>query len=197
MPLNVLVIGQFALLYNLLTKSEMGRVLVFANRRDGTQRVADRLQDQGIKCELWSGSVPQKKRMRLLDDFRAGKVKVVVATDVAGRGIHVDGVTHVINYDFPYESENYVHRIGRTGRAGEKGTAISFACEDESFIIPEIEEYIGRSLPCKQPEEDLLVEPPKVERRRPRRSSHSGESGQRRRTGDRGGNRGRDTRRRR
>ena len=151
---------KFRLLYNLLQKKEVGRVLVFGNRRTTTQRLADNLRRHGIDCEYLSGSVRQEKRIKVLDGFKQGRIKIVVATDVAGRGIHVDNVTHVVNYEFPYDPENYVHRIGRTGRAGVKGCAISFACEDESFVIPEIEKYIGRSLPCTMPEEELLETPP-------------------------------------
>ncbi len=147
---------KFTVLVNMLRDPAMQRVLVFANRRDRTAKLKDRLQRRGIACELLSGDVEQKKRLRILDDFRSGKLRVVVATDVAGRGIHVDDVTHVVNFDFPYEPEDYVHRIGRTGRVGTSGTAISFACEDESFIIPDIEAYIGRPLPCRVPDEALL-----------------------------------------
>jgi superfamily II DNA/RNA helicase len=97
---------------------------------------------------MLSGDVNQNKRLKVLDAFRDGEIKIVVATDVAGRGIHVDDVEYVINFDFPYEAEDYVHRIGRTGRAGNTGIAISFADEDESFAIPEIEEYINEPLKC-------------------------------------------------
>lgn len=149
---------KFTVLYNLLKRPTMGRVLVFANRRDQTDRIAFELKRYGISCEVLSGSVDQKKRMRVLDDFRSGKVKTVVATDVAGRGLHVDAIDHVVNFDLPYEAEDYVHRIGRTGRAGAEGTAVSFACEDESFGIPDIEKYMGESLSCLYPE-DVLLKP--------------------------------------
>ena len=153
---------KFRLLYNLLTRERMDRVLLFGNRRDTTRRLAENLNRHRIRCEYLSGAVPQEKRLRILDGFRKGKIRVVVATDVAGRGLHVDNITHVINYDFPYEPEDYVHRIGRTGRAGVEGTAISFACEEESFVIPEIEEYIGEPLPCRIPDPELLASPPCV-----------------------------------
>ncbi len=153
---------KFKLLYNLLTREKMNRVLLFGNRRDTTRRLAENLDRHGIQCEYLSGAVNQEKRLRILDGFRKGKIRVVVATDVAGRGLHVDNITHVINYDFPYEPEDYVHRIGRTGRAGVKGTAISFACEEESFVIPEIEKYIGEPLPCSMPAPELLASPPRV-----------------------------------
>lgn len=160
--------AKFTVLYNLL-KSINERVLIFCNRRDSTRRLADELYRYGIDCEMLSGAVDQKKRLRILENFKSGRLKVVVATDVAGRGLHVDNISHVINYDFPYEPEDYVHRIGRTGRAGSDGTAVSFACEDESFIIPDIEEYIGEPLKCKQPEEEFLEALPKPVRARPRR----------------------------
>lgn len=163
---------KFTLLWNLLRKPGCTRVLVFTNRRDRTRHLTYQLHSHGIRCEMISGEVQQNRRLNLLKDFREGHLPVLIATDVAGRGIHVDDVSHVINYDFPYDAEDYVHRIGRTGRAGQAGTAVSFACEDESFVIPEIEKYIGRSLPCVQPPEDLLVSPPA-----PAASSRAPESG--------------------
>jgi ATP-dependent RNA helicase RhlB len=174
---------KFTILYNLLQRPNIGRVLIFANRRDQTERVADELQRHGVPCEVLSGAVNQNKRMRVLEDFRSGKITTVVATDVAGRGLHVDGINHVVNFDLPYEAEDYVHRIGRTGRAGSSGTAVSFACEDESFTIPEIEKYIGEELACKYPEDVLLKPLPKPSRPRQRRSP-AGRGG-----GNRGGNR--------
>jgi superfamily II DNA/RNA helicase len=111
--------------------------------------------------------VNQNRRLRVLEDFRAGKIRIVVATDVAGRGIHVDDIGFVINFDFPYAAEDYVHRIGRTGRAGQSGVAISFADEDESFTIPEIEKYINEELKCTllKADDPLLAPIPKVARR--------------------------------
>lgn len=151
---------KFKLLYNILKKRADDRTLIFCNRRDHTQALVNKLKKHGIACELLSGAVPQNKRLRILEDFRTGTVQVVVATDVAGRGLHVKDIGLVVNYEFPYEPEDYVHRIGRTGRAGMAGTSISFACEDESFIIPAIEEYIGNPLHCVMPEEGLLARVP-------------------------------------
>ncbi len=148
---------KFTILYNLLKRPEMARVLIFGNRRDSTQRLVDNLERHGIQSAYLSGAVRQETRMKVLEGFRAGKFRVVVATDVAGRGLHVDNITHVINYDFPYEPEDYVHRIGRTGRAGLAGISISFACEEESFVIPEIEKYIGEPLKCTMPDPDMLA----------------------------------------
>jgi len=147
---------KFTILYNLLKRPNIGRVLIFANRRDQTERIAGELHRYNVPCEILSGAVNQNRRERVLEDFRSGKIQTVVATDVAGRGLHVDDINHVVNFDLPYEAEDYVHRIGRTGRAGAEGTAVSFACEDESFTIPEIEEYIGEDMSCKYPEEILL-----------------------------------------
>jgi ATP-dependent RNA helicase RhlB len=156
---------KFKLLYNILQKRDDNRTLIFGNRRDHTQALVSKLKKHDIPCELLSGAVPQKKRLRILEEFRTGKIKIVVATDVAGRGLHVKDIGLVVNYEFPYEAEDYVHRIGRTGRAGVAGTAISFACEDESFIIPDIEKYIGNPLPCIMPEEELLARVPRPPKR--------------------------------
>lgn len=153
---------KFTVLYNLIQQYPDSRILVFCNRRNTTEDVADSLSRRGIRCEMLSGDVNQNRRLRVLEDFREGKIRIVVATDVAGRGLHVDDIGFVVNFDFPYEPEDYVHRIGRTGRAGASGTAISFADEDESFIIPDIEKYIGEELKCTvlQSDDPLLVKLP-------------------------------------
>ncbi|MBR0458474.1 MAG: DEAD/DEAH box helicase [Victivallales bacterium] len=143
-----------------LAHEDCRRVLIFRNRKRDVEALANLLKSCGISCEMLSGDVEQKKRLRILEDFRTGRTRIVVATDVAGRGIHVDDVTHVINYDFPYEAEDYVHRVGRTARAGHKGRAINFADEDSSFVIPEIETFIERPLPITHPEDELLEVPP-------------------------------------
>ena len=148
---------KFNLLYNLLTKRCKQSVLIFANRRDEARELTDRLRYLGIRCALLSGEVPQEKRIRTLRDFKEGKIPVVVATDVAARGIHVEGIGHVINYNLPDDAEDYVHRIGRTGRAGATGVSISFACEEDSFWIPAIEKYLGHDLKCTQPEAELVA----------------------------------------
>jgi ATP-dependent RNA helicase RhlB len=147
-------------LFNLITKRALTRVLIFCNRRCDTRELTERLVRLGVTCEMLSGEVDQKKRLRILEDFRSGALAVVIATDVAGRGLHVEGISHVVNFDFPYEADDYVHRIGRTGRVGTYGIAVSFACEDESFVIPEIEKYVGHPLPCRHPEPELLEELP-------------------------------------
>jgi len=150
------------LLFNLITQQKLERVMVFANRRDQTRRLTDVLKAHNLSCALLSGDVPQEKRVKTLENFREGKISVLVATDVAGRGIHVDGVSHVVNFTLPEQPDDYVHRIGRTGRAGTLGTSISFACEDDGHLIPELEKAIGRKLDCVRPPEELLAEIPEV-----------------------------------
>ncbi len=155
---------KYKLLYNIISAEGADKVIVFNNRRDQVRKLADNLHRNGISCGLLSGEVAQNKRVHTLEAFREGKLQVLVATDVAGRGLHIDDVTHVVNYSLPEEAEDYVHRIGRTGRAGNVGTSISFACEEDSFLLPNIEEKLGMKLPCIHPAEQLLVEPPAFER---------------------------------
>ncbi|MCX7009344.1 MAG: DEAD/DEAH box helicase, partial [Kiritimatiellaeota bacterium] len=147
------------ILMHLLQSPEAERVLIFRNRRDSTNRLYERLTRAGIRCAQLSGDVAQEKRVRILEEFREGKLKVVVATDVAGRGIHVAGISHVVNYDIPEHAEDFVHRIGRTGRAGVSGEAITFADEESGFMLPAIEEFIGRPLTYIHPD-DALRKPP-------------------------------------
>ena len=151
---------KFKVLFNHVALHPDARAIVFCNRKATTEDVYESLKCRGVKCEMLSGDVSQNKRLSVLESFRAGKIKIVVATDIAGRGIHVDDIEYVINFDFPYEAEDYVHRIGRTGRAGNTGIAISFADEDESFAIPEIEEYIKEPLKCTIiQDDDPLLKP--------------------------------------
>ncbi len=162
---------KFKLLFNHLAHYPEARTIIFCNRKFTTERISENLRRRGIESEVLSGDVNQVRRLRILEDFRAGKIRTVVATDVAGRGIHVDDISFVVNYDFPYEPEDYVHRIGRTGRAGHTGTAISFADEDESFTIPDIEAYINEPLKCIMPEEWMYADlpEPKPRGKKPRR----------------------------
>src|SRR5690606_31003325 len=118
---SVLQEDRLALLLWLIANDHVERMLVFGNRRDTTEELGRQLRSYGVNCGLMSGDVPQHKRLHLLEAFRKGDMPVIVATDVAARGIHVDSVSHVVNYDMPYEPADYVHRIGRTGRAGETG----------------------------------------------------------------------------
>lgn len=148
---------KFPVLLNLITRERLQRVLVFTNRKDQTTRLADQLKRYRISCGILSGDVPQKKRMTTLAAFRSGKIRVLVATDVAARGLHIEGISHVVNFTLPRDPEDYVHRIGRTGRAGASGISVSFACERDSFYIPPIEAYIGNKLDCVYPDESLLA----------------------------------------
>lgn len=176
---------KYNLLYNLITEPGTEKVMVFSNRRDQVRKLADNLYRNGIDCGMLSGEIAQNKRVRTLDDFKTGKIRVLVATDVAGRGLHIDDVTHVVNYTLPEEAEDYVHRIGRTGRAGAIGTSISFACEEDSFLLPAIEDKLGGKLDCIHPEEGQLEQAPPFTR--PSRFKEKG--GKRDRGGKRGGGR--------
>ena len=149
---------KFTVLFNHIALHPDARTIVFCNRKCTTEDVYESLKVRGVSVEMLSGDVNQNKRLKVLDAFRDGEVKIVVATDVAGRGIDVKGLEYVINFDFPYEAEDYVHRIGRTGRAGSTGIAISFADEFESCQIPEIEDYIKEELKCTVigPDDPLL-----------------------------------------
>jgi len=150
---------KYALLLHLLKQDNAKRILIFRNRRDAVTRLARRLAANRVPCAELSGDVPQERRQRILEDFRSGRVRVVVATDVAGRGIHVEAISHVVNYDIPEQPEDFVHRIGRTGRAGHAGEAICFADESSSFLLPQIEAFIGRPLVYAHPEDAWLKLP--------------------------------------
>ena len=165
---------KFTILCHLLDQYAGQRVLIFGNRRVSTDHLAEKLRRQGYPCELLSGEVSQSHRMNVLDRFREGSVKIVVATDVAGRGLHIADIGLVVNFELPYEAEDYVHRIGRTGRAGKVGTSVSFADEDESFIIPDIEKYIGEELKCTNPDDALLAPLPRPQRRQRQRRENAG-----------------------
>jgi ATP-dependent RNA helicase RhlB len=155
---------KYNLLYNILLAPEAEKVIIFSNRRDQVRRLADNLHRNGIDCGLLSGEVAQNKRISTLEAFKSDKLRVLVATDVAGRGLHINDITHVINYTLPEEADDYVHRIGRTGRAGAIGTSISFACEEDSFLLPEIEEKLGTKLDCTHPDTKLLEKAPSFTR---------------------------------
>lgn len=142
---------KFGILEKFLEEQQPERCIIFANRRDLTRMLCDRLNKKHHKAVLLSGEVNQQKRIKTLERFREGQVNLMVATDVAGRGIHVDGVSHVINYTLPEDSEDYVHRIGRTGRAGAKGVSLSLISEDDAFAVPDLEKYLGTKLKLEQP----------------------------------------------
>ena len=147
------------LLIGLMQKQQPERSIVFVNTKRAADTVDRWLNGNDIATALLSGDVPQKKRQRLLREFSEGKYKVLVATDVAARGLHIPDVSHIFNYDLPQSAEDYVHRIGRTARAGAKGDALSFACEDTSFYLPEIEAYVGNPIPMQAVTADLIAQP--------------------------------------
>jgi len=170
------------LLISLLRANPGSRSMVFTNTREGADRIGDALNANGQPAAVISGRVQQKKRQRLLRDFHEGRVSILVATDVAARGLHIPDVTHVYNFDLPQDAADYVHRIGRTARLGARGEAISFACEDFAFHLPEIEAYIGYQIPMEAVTPETLpdiVVPPRPPRSRhgrggPRRGGGSG-----------------------
>lgn len=138
---------KYKLLEEILRDEPIEKVMIFANRRDQVRKLYDHLKRDNYKVVMLSGEIAQDKRTKMLDQFKNGQHNIMIATDVAGRGIHVDGVSHVINYTLPEQSDDYVHRIGRTGRAGSRGVSISFLSEDDAFYLPEIEKAIGQKLP--------------------------------------------------
>lgn len=138
---------KYKLLCDVLKQEPIEKVMIFANRRDQVRKLYDHLKHDGYKVVMLSGEIAQDRRLKMLDQFKNGQHNLMIATDVAGRGIHVDGVSHVINFTLPEQSDDYVHRIGRTGRAGTQGVSISFLSEDDAFYLPEIEKAIGQKLP--------------------------------------------------
>ena len=140
------------LLAEFITNKNPERVLIFTNRRDQTHQLTKYLNRHDIACEALAGDVPQRKRLATLNRFKEGSLRYVVATDVAGRGIHVEGISHVVNFDLPEDPQDYVHRIGRTGRAGAEGISISFVSEDDAFNLPAIEEFLRTPVICSQPD---------------------------------------------
>src|SRR6201997_2782443 len=161
------------LLIGLLHQSEAVRTLVFVNTKRMAERLESTLKANGFSAQALSRDVPQHKRPRFLRDFHDGKLAVLIATDVASRGLHIPDVSHVFNFDLPQDAADYVHRIGRTARAGTDGDAISFACEEFAVSLPEIEDYIGHKIPSAAiPKELLAIEvraaPPEGFRTRPR-----------------------------
>ncbi|HMM56045.1 MAG: ATP-dependent RNA helicase RhlB [Xanthomonadales bacterium PRO7] len=148
------------LLINLLSRIDAHRSMVFVNMKVAAEKVARRLERQGFRVGMLSGDVPQKKRQTLLGKFQRGEIEILIATDVAARGLHIPDVTHVFNYDLPMDAEDYVHRIGRTARLGAEGDAISFACDMYAQGLPDIEAYIGQKIPVARVEPEMLVIPP-------------------------------------
>ena len=155
------------LLLGLLSRSEGARTMVFVNTKVFVERVARSLEKAGYRVGVLSGDVPQKKRESLLNRFQKGQLEILVATDVAARGLHIDGIKYVYNYDLPFDAEDYVHRIGRTARLGEEGDAISFACERYAMGLPDIEAYIEQKIPSEPVTKELLTALPRPERPAP------------------------------
>ncbi len=159
------------LLLGILKSENPLRTIIFVNTKRSAETVTNYIKCNHLQAGLLSGDIPQKKRQRLLEAFQQGNLPILVATDVAARGLHIPEVSHVINYDLPQSAEDYVHRIGRTGRAGASGKAISFACEDYAFHLPEIEEYIGHKIVAETINTELLLTPLKpVKRSKPKSS---------------------------
>jgi len=145
------------LLIGLLHQSEAVRTLVFVNTKRSAERLESVLKANGFHAQALSGDVPQAKRLRFLRNFHDGELAVLIATDVASRGLHIPDVSHVFNFDLPQDPADYVHRIGRTARAGAEGDAISFACEEYAVALPEIEDYLGHKIPAGAIAPDLLA----------------------------------------
>ena len=158
---------KFKHVFNLISQDDFKRVIMFVNRKDTARLLHMKLQQQGKKCAVLSGDVSQDQRFKVLNRFKKGHIQILVATDVAARGLHIEDISHVINYDLPFEPEHYIHRIGRTGRAGNTGTSISFADETSSFLIPGIEEVLGHSVTCEYVPEELETPLPPVPEKKP------------------------------
>jgi ATP-dependent RNA helicase RhlB len=146
------------LLVGLLKHMDPRRSMVFVNTRRAAEQIEQLLRGNGINAEAISGDVPQRKRLRMLRDFHEGTLAVLIGTDVASRGLHIPDVSHIFNYDLPQDPEDYVHRIGRTARAGAEGDAISFGCEEYVISLPDIEAYIGRKIGVAPVPQDMLPE---------------------------------------
>ncbi|MGY0399151.1 MAG: DEAD/DEAH box helicase [Ostreibacterium sp.] len=147
-----LLIGQLKQL------SENDKVIVFLNTKNVLERLAHTLSHNGFKVAMLSGDIAQDKREKLLKAFQTGEKNILLATDVAARGLHIDDISHVFNYDLPQHPEDYIHRVGRTARAGKSGIAISFGCEDYAYHLPEIEEKLGEKIPTKNISDEMLAD---------------------------------------
>jgi len=174
---------KIGLLLGVLKQHDPTRTLVFVNTKRDADRVVGYLAGNDLDAAVISGDIPQKKREQLLERFKNGSLPILVATDVAARGLHIPNVSHVINFDLPQDPEDYVHRIGRTARAGAAGDAISFACETYVYSLPDIEKYIDQKIPSEMADSEMIVEPkpPKPQQRR-----RGGSGGGRRGGGSRG-----------
>jgi ATP-dependent RNA helicase RhlB len=172
------------LLVGLLRQIDPRRTMVFCNTKRVAERVTGYLIGNGIEANMMTGDVPQKTRLALLDRFTRGELPVLVVTDVAARGLHIPGVSHVFNFDLPQDCEDYVHRVGRTARAGATGDAVSFACEEYVYSLMEIEAFIGKKIPVEAVTDELLVElrrPVRIHTGRGRQGARPSGDGERRR----------------
>jgi len=171
------------LLLGLMGRMDAHRSIVFVNTKRDSEKVWAYLEGNGHKSAILSGDVPQRKRQSLLKQFQDGELDILVATDVAARGLHIPDVSHVFNYDLPQDAEDYVHRIGRTARLGADGDAISFACERFVYSLPDIEAFIGEAIPVQHIDADMMIEPaPPVPRPRnkiSKKQRHGGRGGPR------------------
>jgi len=168
------------LLIGLLKQSEARRTMIFVNTKRGAERLEQVLRTNGFEAQAISGDVPQRKRLQFLREFHNGELAVLIATDVASRGLHIPDVSHVFNFDLPQDPADYVHRIGRTARAGAEGDAISFACEESAISLPDIEVYLGHKIPAGAISPEILSRPVL-----PSRSAAHGESARHGPPGDR------------
>src|SRR5699024_7469643 len=179
---------------SLLKKEAAERSIVFVNTKRAADEVFNTLNANGYKAAVLSGDIPQNRREKLLEEFKSGELSIMVATDVAARGLHIPDVTHVFNYDLPQDVEDYVHRIGRTARAGAEGTAITFACEEYVYSLMDIQDYIKEEIHVESISGDLLitteVTPEPSARDSRQRRSRTPRSNQRRGSQDGGQQRG-------
>jgi ATP-dependent RNA helicase RhlB len=191
---------KFSLLLGLLRREGGERILIFSNTREEARRIEDRLNRNGWEARALTGDIEQRRRLKILTDFKEGRLPVLVATDVASRGLHIEGVSHVINWDLPQDAQDYVHRIGRTARAGAEGKAISLADEASALYLEPIEKFIGQKIAVEWADDDLFVsevKPTAEERRRYADEKRARLDARRRQDGRRGDgarDRGRDSR---
>ena len=166
------------LLLGILQREQPVRTMIFVNTKRTAEWLERRLGDNGVPAKAITGDLNQRVRLRLVRDFKSGELPILIATDVASRGLHIDDVSHVINYDLPQDSENYVHRVGRTARAGASGTAISLACEEFVESLEAIEQLTGFKIPVEEVQDELLVhpQPPRHDRHRSSHGPHAGAS---------------------
>jgi len=173
---------KLSLLLGLLEREGGERIMIFLNTKHASRRLVEDLRRHGYVARALTGDVMQTKRLRVLDDFRDGRLPILVATDVASRGLHIDGVTHVINFDLPQDAEDYVHRIGRTARVGAEGKALTLACDDYVYSLDAVHTYVGYEIPVVFAPDELFAEviPYKPKPRKPRPQGRRSGSGRRR-----------------